>query len=166
MQNGAARIVPQRLLTFVADAGIAATSAAAVYVGSLLSSAQVLGVSVLALFFQPAPETPMPPTSEVAFVRWAIEQGGLVVALVTMFYFFRQAQRENATRILEMTKEHAAELVGLVKDRDAALRDERERNNAYAQLLAANTVALTKLTTAIEDAQNERFPPRAQLPVR
>ena len=117
------------------DLMMASGATGAIYLISLASS-------VLAT--QTAPFTPTA-NPETQFVRWAIEQGGLVVAILVILFFYRRDFREMEGRYQEFVKSQRATL------------------DTVVELVETNTRAMERLAASIDDAQNDRFPPRRHL---
>jgi hypothetical protein len=136
----------------VVDVTAAGMQAITVWASTQIGSILAVGTPVIALF-QTSPET-APVGTEFQFLRWAIEQGGLVVALGVMFWVYRKDAREATERAVERARETEAKLIGLLKE------SQEQADRGY-DLLEKNTIAMQQLTRAIDDAQNERFPPRS-----
>jgi hypothetical protein len=87
----------------------------------------------------------VPPVTDLGFIKWAIEQGGLVVAFCFVLYFYRKDTLANA------------------EEKKLYIAAQRETIDKLMTTLDGNTRAMERLTAAIDDSQNERFPPRSRV---
>ena len=114
-----------------ADLLMASIATGAVYAATLVTTALADGYSpVFALQGGGDPTS----VTDMNFVRWAIEQGGLVVAILVILYFYRQDFRRKDAQ-------QAETIATLIK------------------LVQSNTTAMEHLSQSIDDQQNDRFPP-------
>lgn len=87
---------------------------------------------------------------ESDFIRWALTQGGLVLVLIIMGWSYRRDLVRVAKEEEERTREAQAYQIHEREDMRVLLEQEQARSRALIELITNATVALTKMSDAVD----------------